>query len=63
MPVITSMNPQYDANGKWDSVRGVCDLLDIFIGNEEEVMQISNSNEARRKYTSKEVVLVVSCMR
>ena len=52
MPVITSMNPQYDANGKWDSVRGVCDLLDIFIGNEEEVMQISNSNEARRKYTS-----------
>eukprot|EP00605_Chrysophyceae_sp_TOSAG23-4_P000577 GSChrysophyteH1.ASY1.ANO1.654.1 assembled CDS len=47
--VCTSLNPQYDAIGEWDCIRPICHMLDVLIANEEEIMQIANSNEGREQ--------------
>ena len=41
----TSLNPQSDSMGLWNGIRNVAPVLDLLIANEEEVLQIANSNE------------------
>jgi ribokinase len=57
----TSLNPQHDAEGKWDGIKELCPHLTIFVANEAELIKVSKSPEGSPTLDQAKVLLDWGC--
>ena len=57
----TSLNPQHDAEGKWEGIKELCPYLTIFIGNEAELEKVSKLSDGCPILAQAKVLLDWGC--
>ena len=61
LSMTTSLNPQYDATGKWEGIKELCPYLTFFIANEQELSAVTKVHEGSSIVMNATVLLNWGC--